>query len=154
MNCPKCGIEQEQRLDCKECGIIFSKYNALFQSTEGSDSGNDEESTRNELQELQIQVRELSSRLLETEFEKAERKKLRSTLKDLGDQVQSDQAEMKTRLQKIGEKLEHHFEEPVPKIPQEILEKLPKPEDIEQKTAKLSDTLNTTIDQCTKQYLF
>ena len=149
MICPKCGFEQEERLDCKECGVIFSKYNALFQSPEESDSMNEENQGLNEVHELQIQVRELSSRLIEAEFEKAERKKLRSDLKDLSDQTQSDQIQLKTRLQKIEDNMESRFKESGPKISPEILEKLPQLEEIDQKTAELSDTLNSTIDQCT-----
>jgi chromosome segregation ATPase len=149
MICPKCGFEQEERLDCKECGVIFSKYNALFQSSEESDSMNEENQGLNEVHELQIQVRELSSRLIEAEFEKAERKKLRSDLKDLSDQTQSDQIQLKTRLQKIEDNMESRFKESGPKISPEILEKLPQLEEIDQKTAELSDTLNSTIDQCT-----
>ena len=75
MICPKCGFDQEERLDCKECGIVFSKYNALFTASESSGTPEEEVSLKSEIQDLQIQVRELSSRLIDVDFEKAERKK-------------------------------------------------------------------------------
>jgi chromosome segregation ATPase len=149
MNCPKCGHEQEERLDCKECGIIFSKYNALFQSPEQPEATKEDTLTKNEFQELQIQVRDLSSRLIEAEFEKAERKKLRADLNTLEDQAQQDQMQIKDRLQLIEDRLDRYFNEPESQITPDILKNLPTPEEIEQKNAQLSDCLNNTIDQCT-----
>ena len=149
MICPKCGFEQEERLDCRECGVIFSKYKALFQSTDSPNEGSDGVSAANEIRELQIQMRDFGSRLIEAEFEKAERKKLRSDLRDLEDLLQSEKAETETRLKQIEEKIACPAEEQGARKEREILAKFSKMEEMEQKTAKLSEILTTTIDQCT-----
>lgn len=178
MICPKCGLDQEERLDCKECGIVFSKYNALFPSDESSDSIDEEALMKSKFQDLQIQVRELGSRFIDVEFEKAERKKIRSELKDLEQQIQQNQlqtetrmqrmeerlesciqeseqqvrqnqAQAETRIQQTEEKLDNFIQESEQQIAPEILEILPKSEEIEQKASELTDKLNHTINQLT-----
>jgi chromosome segregation ATPase len=149
MICPKCGFEQEERLDCKECGVIFSKYNALFQSAEGSGEGAESPSAINEIQELQLQMRDLSSRLIDAEFEKAERKKLRSDLRDLEDLLQSENSEKEARLRQVEERLASQAEGSAARIQREIQGKFSRMEEMEKKTSQLSDTLTTTIDQYT-----
>ena len=151
MICPKCGLEQEERLDCKDCGIVFSKYNALFPSSESSESEDNSEGSlsKSEFQELRIQVRELNSHIIDAEFEKAERKKLRSDLKDLDRRIQDNQAQLDARMKRVEDALESLSKESGSKISQEILENLPKPEEIEHKTNQLSETLNSTVSQLT-----
>jgi chromosome segregation ATPase len=149
MICPKCGFEQEERLDCKECGIVFSKYNALFTSSESSDTSEEEVLAKSEIQDLQIQVRELSSRLIDVDFEKAERKKIRSELTELNKQMQQNQTEIETRMRKIEEKLEKSFRESTSQITPEFMENLPKSEEIEQKASELTENLNRANDQLT-----
>ena len=148
MICPKCGFEQEERLDCKECGIVFSKYNARLQSSETSEPvANDDASFKVELQELKIQMRELSTRAIDVEFEKAERKKLRSDLKALEDQVQSWQAEAESRMQRLEDALESIRREfnaaPETQINPAV------PEEIKKETAQLAEKLNGIIGQFT-----
>jgi chromosome segregation ATPase len=149
MICPKCGFEQEERLDCRECGVIFSKYNALFQSADGHSEGRDAPSTLNEIQQLQIQLRDIGSRLIDAEFEKAERKKLRSDLKDLEDLLQSGKTETDAKLRQMEEKLTSQSEGPGARIQRDFQGKFSKMEEIEKKTAQLSEIVTTTIDQCT-----
>ncbi|MBN2318837.1 MAG: hypothetical protein JXR49_07160 [Acidobacteria bacterium] len=149
MICPKCGLEQEERLDCKECGIVFSKYNALFQSSQSQDSTGEEASTNSEFQELQIKVRELSAKSIDIEFEKAERKKLRTDVKDLEEQVRRNQQEIENRIRQMEDRLQTSGVENDSKISPEILEILEKSEEMEEKTAKITDNLNRTINQLT-----
>lgn len=149
MICPKCGLEQEERLDCKECGIVFSKYNALFQSSQAQDSTDEEAQKDNDLKELQVKVRELASRLIDVEFEKAERKKLRTDVKTLEDQVLKNQQMIEDRVRQLENRLKTKTTENDSKINPEILEILKKSEEMEQKTAKMTENLNRTINQLT-----
>ena len=149
MNCPKCGFEQEERLDCKECGIVFSKYNALFPSTESQETADEEVSANGEIQELQIKVRELGAQLIDMEFEKAERKKIRTDLKNLEEQIRETQQRMEDRIQQLENRLQDSGPASEPKITPEILEILKKSEEMEQKTAKMTDNINRTINQLT-----
>ncbi len=149
MICPKCGLEQEERLDCKECGIVFSKYNARIQSDQSQDSKVDETPKNGDFQELQMQVKELGSRLIDVEFEKAERKKLRTDVKNLEGQARENQQMIEDRIRQLESRLNTSMEENESKISPEILEILKKSEEMEQKTAKMTDNLNRTINQLT-----
>jgi ElaB/YqjD/DUF883 family membrane-anchored ribosome-binding protein len=207
MICPKCGLDQEERLDCKECGIVFSKYNALFSSSESQNSTGEETPTNSAFQELQLQVRELSSQRIDIEFEKAERKKIRMDQKNLEERILKSRQQTEDRIQKLeaglkssgteteeqflksrqqmedrlrklednlqyfGTVMEEQFlknqqqmetsirqlegslqnsgAETETKISPEILEILGKSVEMEQKTAKMTDNLNRTINQLT-----
>jgi uncharacterized protein involved in exopolysaccharide biosynthesis len=87
---------QEQRRDCKKCGVVFSKYYALFPSSKTGDSNpataaNPQELSANDfrlmIEELQDQVRMLSTRCSQVEFEKAERTQLRQDIRNLERQL-------------------------------------------------------------------
>ena len=107
MNCPKCGYAQEKRLDCKKCGIVFSKYYALFPPGKVADAPpaeapNGQELSGQELRTmvsgLQMQVQVLSNRFAEVEFEKAERNQLRLDLKNLERQLSENIGRLEYRL--------------------------------------------------------
>lgn len=149
MICPKCGFEQEERLDCKECGIVFSKYNALFQGSESPDSTDENALTKSEFQELEIKVRELSSRVIDVEFEKAERKKLRTELKELEEKIRKDHEEVEARMQRMEKRVEGLSRESEPQIAPELLENLPKKEELEPRIAQMTEKLESTLDQLT-----
>ncbi len=119
MICPKCGYMQETRLDCRKCGVVFSKYYALFPSNKAAGSNGVEEPMAQPpaeqdrtLADLQLQVRELSGRFSNFEFEKAERNQLRIDLRNLESQVQANLENMATRLQQVEKRF---AEESVPK---------------------------------------
>ena len=138
MSCPKCGFAQEKRLDCKKCGVVFTKYYALFPSSKTGDvspveSVNIQELSGHDLRtlilELQSQVHELSGRCVQVEFEKAERNQLRQDLKSLEKQL----------AEKV-ERLENRIEAPqMPQVDQEMLDpRLPELRDrLEQAEATL-----------------
>jgi DNA repair exonuclease SbcCD ATPase subunit len=114
-NCPKCGYVQEQRLDCKKCGIVFSKYYALYPSVKSADSipamdsGAPElldHDLRREFWELQTKVKALHSRFAEVEFEKAERNQLRTDLMNLERQLHENTAWVGNRLEQCEQRLE------------------------------------------------
>ena len=138
MNCPKCGFAQEKRLDCKKCGIVFSKYYALFPTGNFADSIPVEAPTAQELSrqdiqatlsELQAQVQVLTTRFSQVEFEKAERNQLRLDFKNLERQLLENLERMENRLESplIPEAQQETLD---PRLP-EILER------VEQAEAKL-----------------
>jgi chromosome segregation ATPase len=108
INCPKCGYSQENRLDCIKCGIVFSKYYALFPSSKIGDAIPAEQQDGQEmseldfrtiLSELQTQVRVLSTRFAEVEFEKAERSQIRQDLKNLERQLFEGLERLSSRIE-------------------------------------------------------
>ncbi len=137
INCPKCGYVQEQRPDCIKCGVVFSKYYALFPAGKPADSAHVESQGAREssadiqakLSELQMQIKTLSGRFAEIEFEKVERNKLRQDLKNLERQLSEN-------LESIGNRLE---QPPAPEAPHETLDpRLPEiRERLEQAESKL-----------------
>ncbi len=147
MICPKCGLEQEERLDCRECGVVFSKYNSLFASPEAPDPAGGDVPDTGAVYELQIQVRELSSRLIGAEFEKAERKKLRSDLRDLQEQLRAHQAQTETRLQQVESGLESRAADAGDGAYAGAPEEAPDVEALEEKISRVSDALGDTVDQ-------
>jgi DNA repair exonuclease SbcCD ATPase subunit len=137
MNCPKCGFAQEPRLDCKKCGVVFSKYYALYPSTKPAMPDALDDSIEQELLErerksaiadLQTQIRELNARFEEMEFEKAERSQLRTGLQNLETQLRENLDLTSSRLQE--------FEKSLGEAPGERLETL------ERKAESLSNEVN------------
>jgi chromosome segregation ATPase len=113
MTCPKCGYVQEARLDCRKCGVVFSKYYALFPSNKSAGSNGAEEPVAQApveqdraFADLHLQVRELSGRFADIEFEKAERNQLRTDLRNLESQIQANLEGMVARLQQVEKRLE------------------------------------------------
>jgi DNA repair exonuclease SbcCD ATPase subunit len=114
MTCPKCGHEQEERLDCLKCGVVFSKYYALFRSSKSpSEKGfedpiaqeQSEQERRVAISDLQLQLREISVRIAEVEFEKAERNQLRTELKNLEQHFQANLEQIALQLEQIEKRL-------------------------------------------------
>ena len=108
MNCPKCGYEQEERLDCLRCGIVFSKYLALFPKGKAGEATEPktrpmaaEEVPDLEISQLSQQMRELSRRFNDIEFERAERTRLRGELRVLDQELQEKIAELGRRIEKM-----------------------------------------------------
>jgi phage shock protein A len=108
-----------------KCGIVFSKYYALFPSESSAANGLEEsiapappsmEQDRGSvLSDLQLQVRELCARFAEVEFEKAERHQLRADLRNLERQLQDNLKRMSAQLGN----LEKRFDEPSAPIAQQ-----------------------------------
>jgi chromosome segregation ATPase len=107
VNCPKCGYEQEERLDCRKCGIVFSKYTALhhldklqnpedvshFQAREVP-----EEDSDFGLIELRQALREVNRRFSDIEFERAQRHQLRAEIKNLEQKFQEELVSLASRI--------------------------------------------------------
>ena len=115
MNCPKCGYEQEQRLDCRKCGIVFSKYLALQSETasSGSPSTAPENGGTVEVQELRQSIRDLTRKFSEVEFERVERSQIKGDLKLLDKKVQTSLDQLTFRLEEL-EKLLSNPQAPPP----------------------------------------
>lgn len=95
MNCPKCGFVQEEREDCRKCGVVFSKYlvfraqnPALPPDVPAPPSGSSVRSDGNpqephELFEIRRFLKDLQQRFVEMEFERAERRRISGALRSL-----------------------------------------------------------------------
>ena len=95
VNCPKCGFLQEERIDCRKCGVVFSKYLALRgqnpamppdvpgpqNNFNASPEGSPEEPP--ELLEIRRFLKDVQQRFNELEFERAERRRIGGELRSL-----------------------------------------------------------------------
>jgi len=116
VNCPKCGFEQEERLDCRKCGVVFSKYLAMQAEASGPPSGpvvQAENGTSVEILELRQSVRDLSRRFSEVEFERVERGQIRGELRVLDKKYQASFDQFSRRLEDM-EKLLSNPQAPPP----------------------------------------
>jgi len=100
VNCPKCGFEQEERLDCRKCGVVFSKYLAL--QTEAAPAHLQGENGGSiEIQELRQSIRDISRRFSEVEFERVERGQIKGELKVLDKKFQTSSDQLSLRLAEL-----------------------------------------------------
>ncbi len=110
--CPKCGFPQEERLDCRKCGVVFAKYYALHPPGSEADPGAQDapppqqqpvESLPEEITDLRHSIQELNRRLSDVGFERAERTQLRRDLKALEQGLRDDLSIVQSRLQRLEE---------------------------------------------------
>jgi TolA-binding protein len=128
ISCPKCGFVQEEGLDCKKCGIVFSKYYSIYAETRSAEPvpatdffvpEPQDHDLRTELAELQGKIRTMNSRFAEVEFEKAERNQLRTDQKNLERQIQETAALLGGRLARCEQRLESP---PLSQLHQEVFD--------------------------------
>jgi hypothetical protein len=121
LNCPKCGYEQEERLDCLKCGIVFNKYHIAHTGDKPPVSmTNDapmptsrEEGSTLTLAEIRQAVRDLSRRFHEVEYERVERSHLRGELRGLDKKIETGMEQTSSRM----DTLEKLVGEPPPPPP-------------------------------------
>jgi chromosome segregation ATPase len=110
MNCPKCGYSQEERLDCVKCGVVFSKYHALFtadsKKSVADSNSQDDQNQLSTLAELRQQIWEMNRRYNEIEFDKAERGRFRADLKNLEQKLQDNSTQITNQLSQLESQLE------------------------------------------------
>jgi len=115
VNCPKCGFLQEERLDCKKCGVVFSKYFALHNQEQQLQSESREVSSQQpqftstepyhpDLVEMRQSLKEIGRRLNETDFERAERVRMNGELRTLDQRIQALQAHFESTVAGFEEK--------------------------------------------------
>ncbi len=117
MNCPKCGYSQEERLDCRKCGVVFSKYYQLHATNKPVAAEVLEPAPQQppppsvgedpavEIADLRQSFRDLSRRFNEVEFERAERTQLRGEFRALDQKVKDSLAQVQERLGTLGEQV-------------------------------------------------
>ncbi len=132
MNCPKCGYSQEERLDCRKCGVVFNKYYLLHPpskpaAAEGGDPVQPpppqpaiSEDSANEIADLRQSFRDLNRRFNEVEFERAERTHLRSELRALDQRFKEDLIQAQDRLAAIEGRIAQINVEPSSVAPEEF----------------------------------
>jgi chromosome segregation ATPase len=139
--CPKCGYEQEERLDCIKCGIVFNKYIAIHSTGKPNRvepntfiqalEGNGEEGTSTELADLRQGLRELQRRVGEVEFERAERNLIKGEMKALDQKIQAFMDSVNARLAGLDSQIDAN--------PRIIAS--PTQEELEQHKKRVDDTI-------------
>ncbi len=124
MICPKCGYEQEERLDCIKCGIVFSKYMALHLGGKQNrpepfpqisiPEALPEETMAPELLDLRQSLREVQRRLGDVEFERAERALIKNELKSLDQRIQGLLEPLASRISALEARLDLLAQAPPP----------------------------------------
>jgi archaellum component FlaC len=125
VNCPKCGFLQEERLDCKKCGVVFSKYIALHNQEKQLQSDSREASSPlpqfasaepylPDLAEMRQSLKEMGRRLSETEFERAERVRISGELRSLDQKFQDLQVQFASSIAGLEEKAENMVSSTLP----------------------------------------
>jgi len=102
VNCPKCGFAQEERIDCRKCGVVFAKYYALHAADPAAPADSAETAVPGrvrteepamyespELIEIRQELQILQQRFKDFEFERAERKRLQNELRALDEGVRA-----------------------------------------------------------------
>ncbi len=117
MNCPKCGFVQEERADCKKCGVVFAKFFAFHVQESAPTPSIQEPPTGgsavalepspaelSQLHEIKQSLRNLEQRFHELEFERAERRRLHGEMRVVGERLQESLA----RVTACQEEVELH----------------------------------------------
>lgn len=113
MICPKCGYSEEERLDCRKCGVVFSKYYALHTParvvvTEAPEIVQpptpDVENLPAEIADLRHNFKELNRRFNDVEFERAERTRLRGEIRILDQKLKDNLEQALERLNALEQR--------------------------------------------------
>jgi len=118
VNCPKCGFAQEDREDCKKCGVVFAKYLALHSQdpailSEFPDAAQNplgiyedpQNPETDDLSEIRQSLGDLQQRFKELEYERAERRHIRNEIRDLEDKLRQGFVRIGERQETIEQHL-------------------------------------------------
>jgi chromosome segregation ATPase len=117
VNCPKCGYHQEERLDCRKCGVVFSKFYALHNQEKPLQSDSHETSSPQpsmpsaeayppDIAEIRQNLRDVARRLTETEFERAERIRISAEVRSLNQKIQDLHSQFASSVEGLEKKAE------------------------------------------------
>ena len=135
MNCPKCGFVQEERTDCRKCGVVFAKFLALralesaapleTQEPQHPQNAFSEEHHDHEepaLVEVRQDLQVVQQRFKELEFEKAERRRIQGEIRALNESVQESVARIMARQEDLEQRLSRLADLPPAPSAQEFAE--------------------------------
>lgn len=118
VNCPKCGFVQEERADCKKCGVVFAKFYALHapdslaaaavQEPQRASNESAKEKPCLELPgllEFRQHLRDLQERFNELESERAGRQRIRNEIRALEERLQESLEQITTRQDEIERRI-------------------------------------------------
>jgi len=118
VNCPKCGFVQEERADCKKCGVVFAKYYALHaldspaqaavQEPQRASNESAKEKASPELpglREVRQHLRDLQERFNGLELEQAGRQRIRNEMHALEEWLQESLGHVTTRQDEIERRI-------------------------------------------------
>jgi chromosome segregation ATPase len=124
VNCPKCGYHQEERLDCRKCGVVFSKYYALHNQEPLQSDNRDASSPQPnvpsaetylpDLIEMRQSLKDVARRLNETEFERAERIRISAEIRSLNQKIQDLQTQIASSVAGLEKKAENLISSALP----------------------------------------
>jgi len=122
VNCPKCGFVQEDRVDCRKCGVVFAKYLAIYPPDNPASGESPEmveappaatiELDPHELNEMRQTVRDLCRRFSELDFERIERSRMRAEIRGLEQQLQEALAQVTAQLTDHGRQISELYMRP------------------------------------------
>ena len=118
MKCPKCGFEQEERKECLRCGVIFSKFLALYprgsraaEAAETRTRVEEEPAWQDTPPDYSSQIQSITRKLNEIEIDRGERFRIQAEMRIIEQKLTDTIAELSGRIQSLEARLQERGED-------------------------------------------